>query len=170
MTKIKMKTRNLTQSRARNDLINHRIHGFSFCDFEDKDGFQDVIFPCSLDQFLISNPPRTRKRVKKVKKSKDSQIVVSRQFDFTRKSKGKFSSRKTFGFIDELGVTVGSNGRSRSTVGFAYHHLVPISADTVVLLPVSSTQYHHPVLDDGYRIKGEFGCGTGCFQYRSGTG
>ena len=47
-----------------------------------------MISPYSLDQFLISNTPQTRKRVKKVKKSKDSQIGVSRQFDFTRKSKG----------------------------------------------------------------------------------
>ena len=67
-----MKTRNLTQSRARNDPINHQIHSFSFCDFEDEDGIQNVISPYSLDQFLISNTPRTRKRVKKLKKSKDS--------------------------------------------------------------------------------------------------
>ena len=37
-----------------------------------KIGVQDVISPYSLDQFLISNPPRTRKRVKKLKKLKDS--------------------------------------------------------------------------------------------------
>ena len=42
-----------------------------------KFGIQDVISPYSLDQFLISNTPRTQKHVKKVKKSKDSQIVVS---------------------------------------------------------------------------------------------
>ena len=90
-----MKTHNLTQSRARNDPINHQIHSFSFRDFEDEDGIQDVISPYSLDQFLISNTPRTQKRVKKVKKSKDSQIVVSRQFDFTRKSKGFLSSGRT---------------------------------------------------------------------------
>ena len=73
-----MKTHNLTQSCTRNDPINHWIHGFSFCDFEDEDDIQDVISPYSLDQFLISNTPRTRKRVKKAKKSKDSQIVVPR--------------------------------------------------------------------------------------------
>ena len=87
-----MKTHNLTQSCARNDPINFRIHGFSFRDFQDKDDIQDVISPYSLDQFLILNTPRTRKRVKKVKKSKDSQIVVSRQFDFARKSKGNLPS------------------------------------------------------------------------------
>ena len=69
---------------------------------------QDMISPYSLDQFLISNAPRTWKGVKKANKSKDSRIVVSRQFDFTQKSKGKFSSRRTFGFIEELGVIVGS--------------------------------------------------------------
>ena len=65
MMKDKMKTRNLTQSHAQNDPINRRIHGFSFCDFKDEDVIQDVISPYSLDQFLISNTPRMRKRVKK---------------------------------------------------------------------------------------------------------
>ena len=67
-----MKTHNLTQSHARNDPINHRIPGFSFRDFEDEDGIQDVISLYSLDQFLISNTRQMKKRVKKVKKSKDS--------------------------------------------------------------------------------------------------
>ena len=110
-----MKTRNLTQSRARNDPINHWIHGFLFRAFEDEDRRQDVISPYSLDQFLITNTHRTRKHVKKVKKSKDSQIVVSRQFDFTQKSKGNVSVVKNIKFIEKLGVTVGSNGPSRST-------------------------------------------------------
>ena len=90
-----MKTHNLTQSRAQNNPINRRIYGFSFRDFEDEDGIQDVISPYSLDQFLISNTPRTWKHVNKLKKSKDSQIVVSRQFDFARKSKGHLPSRST---------------------------------------------------------------------------
>ena len=30
-----MKTRNLTQSRTWNDLINRRVHGYLFHDFED---------------------------------------------------------------------------------------------------------------------------------------
>ena len=98
-----MKTRNLTQSRARNDPINRQIYGFSFRDFEDEDGIQDVISPYSLYQFMISNTPRTPKHVKKVNKLNDSRIVVSRQFDFTQKSKGKFSSRRTFKFIEYFG-------------------------------------------------------------------
>ena len=57
-------------------------------------GIQDVVSPSPLDQFSISSTPRTRKRVKKGKKSSDSRIVVSRQFDFTRKSKGKFCFTK----------------------------------------------------------------------------
>ena len=89
-----MKTHNLTQSRDRNDPINRRMHGYSFCDFKDEDGIQDVISPYSLDQFLISNTSWTRKRVKKVKKSKNSQIVVSRKFNFTQKSKGSVSVTK----------------------------------------------------------------------------
>ena len=79
-----MKTYNLTQIHTRNDPINRRIHGYSFRDFEDEDGVQDVISPYSLDQILISNTPWTRKRVKKLKKSKDSQIVVSKQFDLLK--------------------------------------------------------------------------------------
>ena len=71
-----------------------------------KIGIQAVISPYSLDQFPISNAPRTRKHVQKAKKSKDSQIVVSRQFDFTRKSKGVLPSQRTVLFIRELGVTV----------------------------------------------------------------
>ena len=78
-----MKTRNLTQSRARNDPINRR-------DFEDEDDLQDMISPYSLDQILISNTPRTRKRVKKLMKSKDSLIVVSRQFDLLKNSRIHF--------------------------------------------------------------------------------
>ena len=69
-----------------------------------------MISPYSLNQFLISSTPSTRKRVKKAKKSKESRIVVSRQFDFTRKSKDNISVAKNIEFIEELGVTVGSNG------------------------------------------------------------
>ena len=76
-----MKTRNLTQSRDQNDPINRQIHGYSFRDFEDEDGVEDVISPYSLDQFSISNTPRTWKRVKNTKISNDARIVVSRQFD-----------------------------------------------------------------------------------------
>ena len=91
-----MKTRNLTQSRARNDPINRQIHGYSFRDFEDEDGIQDVISPYSLDQILISNTPRTWKRVKKLNKSKDSQIVVSRQFNLLKNSRMIFPARRAF--------------------------------------------------------------------------
>ena len=89
-----MKTRNLTQSSPRNDPVNHRIHGFLFRDFIDEDGVQDVISPYPLNQFSISSTPRTWKRVKKGKKSTDSRIVVSRHFNFTKKSKGGFLSRR----------------------------------------------------------------------------
>ena len=73
-----------------------------------KIGIQDVTSPYSLDQFLISSTPQTPKHVKKAKKSKDSQIVVSRQSDFTQKSKGVLPSRRIVLFIRELGVAVGS--------------------------------------------------------------
>ena len=71
---------------------------------------QDVSSPYSLDQFLISSTPQTRKCVKKAKKSNDSRIVMSRQFDFTRKSKGKFLSRRTYSFIEYFGRNRRING------------------------------------------------------------
>ena len=67
-----MKTLNLTQSRLRNDPISRRMHGFSFCVFEDKDRVQDVISPHCFNQILILDAPRTRKRVKKRYKSMDA--------------------------------------------------------------------------------------------------
>ena len=70
--------------------------------FEDEDGIQDVISPYSLDQFLISNTPPMQKRVKKRKKSNDYRIVVSRQFDFTQKSKGPVSVAKNIEFIEDF--------------------------------------------------------------------
>ena len=118
-----MKTCNLTQSRARNDPINRRIHGFSFHDFEDKDGIQDVISPNSLGQILISGTPRTRKHVKKAKKSIDYRILVSRQFDFTRKSKGSFFVAKNIEFMEEKRLNrrmcrfIVINGRDHASVG-----------------------------------------------------
>ena len=45
-----MKTRNLTQSSLRNDLVNRQMHGFSFRVFEDEIEVQDVISPLSLNQ------------------------------------------------------------------------------------------------------------------------
>ena len=60
-----MTTRNLTQSSIRNDPINRRMHGFSFRDFEDEDGVQDVISPYPLDQFSISNTSRMQKHARK---------------------------------------------------------------------------------------------------------
>ena len=62
---------------------------------------QDVISPYSLDQFLISSTPQTWKRVKKRKKSNDTSIVVSRQFDLSRKSKGEFPFVKNIEFLEE---------------------------------------------------------------------
>ena len=79
--------------------------------FEDEDGAQDVISPYSLNQFSISNTPWTVKRVKIAKKSNDSRIVVSRQFDFTWKSKGKVSVAKNIEFIEEKRRNRRINGR-----------------------------------------------------------
>ena len=75
-----------------------------------------MISPHSFNQISISNAPRTRKCIKKRNKLMDSLIVVSKQFVFTRKSKGKFHSRRTILFKEKLGVTVRSNGSSQSTV------------------------------------------------------
>ena len=107
-----MKTRNLTQSSPQNDPINRRMHGFSFRDFKDEDGVQDMISPYPLDQFLISSTPRTQKRVEKGKKSIDSRILVSRQFDFTQKSKGKFCFTKNTQIYRRIGRNRRSHGPS----------------------------------------------------------
>ena len=48
--KIRRKTRNLTQSRARNDPINHQIQDFSFRDFQNK-------FRHSRGDFFLFSPP-----------------------------------------------------------------------------------------------------------------
>ena len=110
--KIKMKTRNLTQSTPWNDPINYRMHGYSFHDLEDEDGVQDVISPHSFYQFWISNAPQMRKCVKKRNKLMDAWIVVFKQFDFTRKSKCSFRSRRTILFKEESGVTVDKSSLS----------------------------------------------------------
>ena len=41
--------------------------------------------------------------------------MVSKQFNFTRKSKGSVSVTKNGEFIEKRGVIIGSNGPSRST-------------------------------------------------------
>ena len=64
-------------------------------------GIQDVISTYSFNQLLISNAPRTRKCVKNAKKSNDASIMVSRQFDKSRKSKGVLPLRRTVLFIEE---------------------------------------------------------------------
>ena len=107
-----MKTRNLTQSRARNDPINCRIHGYSFRDFEDEDDIQDVLSSYYLDQIHISNTPWMEKRVKKLKKSKDSQIVVSRQFGLLENLRMVLCREEHSNILMKLGVTVGCVGSS----------------------------------------------------------
>ena len=76
---------------------------------------QDVISPYALDQFLISSTPRTRKRVKNAKKSNDSRIVVSRQFDFTRKSKGVFSFANNSYIYKRIGRNRRVNGLDKAS-------------------------------------------------------
>ena len=71
---------------------------------------QDVISPYSLNQFLISNAPRTRKRVKNANKSNDSRIMVSRHFDFTQKSKGEFPFAKNSSIYKRIGRNCRING------------------------------------------------------------
>ena len=53
-------------------------------------------------------------------------------------------------------------GRSRFDYRYPDSHPVLVSPDTVIILPISSTRYRHLVLDDGYQIIVEFGCGTRC--------
>ena len=114
--------RNLTQSSLRNDLINRRMHGFSFCVFEDEIEVQDVISPRSLNQILISRTPWTRKRVKNAKKSIGTRIVVSIQFGYLENSRAVFSVEEQVNLKEILGVIVDLTDSSRSTV--AMRHLL----------------------------------------------
>ena len=72
--KIRMKTRNPTQSRARNDPINRRIQRFSFRDFENKvwhsrcDFFW---FPRSISEFKHSSDMETSQEDLEIKRFSD---------------------------------------------------------------------------------------------------
>ena len=111
-----MKTRNLTQSSLRNDPINRRMHGFSFCIFKDKIEVQDVLSPRSLDQIPISSTPWTQKRVKNARKLIGSRIVVSRQFDYLENSRAVFPFEEHSNLKRNLGVIVDITDISRSMV------------------------------------------------------
>ena len=68
--KIKMKTHNLTQSCARNDLINRRMHGYSFRDFEDENWHSRCDFSLllrSIFDFKISSDAETCREGKEIK-------------------------------------------------------------------------------------------------------
>ena len=56
-----------------------------------------------------------RKRVKKLKKSKDSQIVVSRKFYLLKNPRVVLRREEHSNLYMILGVTVGCNGSSQST-------------------------------------------------------
>ena len=71
-----IKTRNLTQRSVQNDPINHKMHGFSFCIFEDKIEVQVMISPLSFDQIPISIAPRMRKCIKNAMKSNGTRMGV----------------------------------------------------------------------------------------------
>ena len=97
------------------------MHVFSFRDFEDEVGLQDVISLYFLDQFSILITPRMQKCVKKGKKSIYALILESRYFDLSRKSKGEYPSQRTIDSIAKLGVTVGSTVESRSMAEMMHH-------------------------------------------------
>ena len=92
------------------------MHGFSFRVFEDKIEVQDVISPRSLDQISISSTPWTRKRVKNARKSNDTRIVVSRQFNYIENSRAVFYVEEQFNLKGNLGLTIDLMDSSRSTV------------------------------------------------------
>ena len=68
--KIKMKTCNLTQIRARNDPINRRMHGYSFHNFEDKNWhsrYDLSLLPRSIFDFMHSSDTKTCQEGKEIK-------------------------------------------------------------------------------------------------------
>ena len=78
---IRMKARNITQSRLEMIQLIAGFMAFHSTISKTKICVRDVISLDSFDQILISCTLRTQKWVRKLKKSKDSQIVLSRQFD-----------------------------------------------------------------------------------------
>ena len=66
--------------------------------------------------------------------------MMSKQFNFTRKSKGAFRSQRTVQFKEKLGVTVRSNGSSRSTVKMKRR-----------LIETMRLSRDHPINDGGLR-------------------
>ena len=66
-----MKTRNLTQIRALNDPINHRMHGYSFRDFEDENWHSRCDFSLlllSIYDFKCSSDAETCQEGKEIKR------------------------------------------------------------------------------------------------------
>ena len=111
-----MKTRNLTQSSLRNDLINRRMHGFSFWVFENEIEVQDVISPLSFDQSLISSSLWMWKCIKNTRNQMAHEMgvwTVRISWNF----KGPFFRHEELNLKRKfLGVTVGWRGASRSAV------------------------------------------------------
>ena len=110
-----MKARNLIQSSLRNDPINHRMHGFSFCIFEDKIEVQDVISPLSLDQIkleikILSAPPM-RKCIKNEIKSNGTRIWCLDSSNFLKIQGQSFPSRRTRYFKEKFGRDRPMKGR-----------------------------------------------------------
>ena len=96
-----MKTHNLTQSSLRNDPINCRMHGFSFCIFEDEIEVQDVISLLSLDQIPISSAPWMRKCIKNAMKSNGTRMGVWTVW-ISRRFRGTFFRREEHVFKGQI--------------------------------------------------------------------
>ena len=133
--KIRIKTRNLTRSHARNDPINHWIQGFSLRDFRNEvrrsrlissDSFHPILIfnlpltrkwaeeerssAFKIDFFWFFPPnldlPLTRKWVQKRKNLRDSRTVVSRQFELLKNPRMVFRREEHFNLWAKLGITV----------------------------------------------------------------
>ena len=90
-----MKTHNLTQIRAQNDLINCRIHVFSFRDFENKNflRYDFFWFLRSIFDFLHSSDSEMSQEALEIKRFSDCGVYAVR---FAQKSKNTLTSRRTF--------------------------------------------------------------------------
>ena len=146
-----MKTRNLTQSSLWNDPINRRMHGFSFRVFEDKIEVQDVISPWSLDEILISSTPWTQKWVKNAKKSNDTLIVVSRQFDYLKNSRGVFSVEEQFNLKGNWGVIVDLTDSSRWTVAMRRLLIKMVRLSHICSITDGGLSFFHVLLSEESR-------------------
>ena len=105
--KIRRKTHNLTHDSDRNDPIDLCIKGFSLRDFKYDRRHSRGKFSLFYRQNFIFNHSVDAEMSLEVIGTRDSRMLASRQFDYSKTSKNDLHRRRTSQFITNLGITVG---------------------------------------------------------------